>query len=111
MKRLNRFICILLILSMVCAMFSSCGKKEEQYDRGFSFNYGNPSASYYSSNWTYGSNAGTVDTSVAKNARAKYTKIKGNGKDTVTILVYMCGTDLESNGGMASYDLQEMAAA
>lgn len=31
--------------------------------------------------------------------------------DTVTIMVYMCGTDLESNYGMATSDLQEMASA
>ena len=31
--------------------------------------------------------------------------------DTVTVMVYMCGTDLESNYGMATSDLQEMAAA
>ena len=52
-----------------------------------------------------------VDTSVAAGSRAKYTAIKGNGSDTVTIMVYMCGTDLESKYGMASSDLGEMAAA
>ena len=44
-------------------------------------------------------NSGNVDNSVAKGSRAKYTTIKGNGDDTVTILVYMCGTDLESKHG------------
>lgn len=43
--------------------------------------------------------------------RERYTKLAGNGKDTVTIMVYMCGTDLESRSGMASADLQEMARA
>ena len=52
-----------------------------------------------------------LNTSVAPGSRAKYTELKGNGKDTVTILVYMCGTDLESRSGMASSDLQEMAQA
>lgn len=52
-----------------------------------------------------------IDTSVASGSRAKYTKIAGNGSDTVTIMVYMCGTDLESKHGMASNDLGEMAAA
>ena len=56
-------------------------------------------------------NEHTVDNSVAKGSRDKYTTIKGNGKDTVTILVYMCGTDLESKYGMATNDLQEMANA
>ena len=53
----------------------------------------------------------SLDTTVAKGSRAKYTKIKGNGKDTVTIMVYMCGTDLESKSGMASSDLKEMCNA
>ena len=53
----------------------------------------------------------TVNNEVAKGSRAKYTTIQGNGNDTVTILVYMCGTDLESKHGMASNDLQEMANA
>ncbi len=52
-----------------------------------------------------------VDTSVAPGSRAKYTQIAGNGNDAITMMVYMCGTDLESQHGMASSDLAEMAAA
>lgn len=52
-----------------------------------------------------------VDNTVVKGARAKRTTLKGNGKDEVTIMVYMCGTDLESKYGMASNDLGEMASA
>ncbi len=52
-----------------------------------------------------------VDTSVASGSRAKRTVIAGNGKDKVTIMVYMCGTDLESQNGMATSDLSEMAKA
>ena len=43
--------------------------------------------------------------------RAPYTTLKGNGKDTVTLMVYMCGTDLESRSAMGTRDLQEMLAA
>ena len=56
-------------------------------------------------------NSASLDESVAKGAREKYTVIKGNNKDTVTVLVYMCGTDLESQQGMATSDLKEMANA
>lgn len=52
-----------------------------------------------------------LDTSVARGARNKYTKILGNGRDVVTIMVYLCGTDLESKHGMATSDLQEMMKA
>ena len=58
------------------------------------------------------SSGGTAaDTTVSSKARAKYTKLAGKGKDTVTLMVYLCGTDLESRSGMATSDLKEMTAA
>ena len=72
---------------------------------------GGLSASSSSSGWTAKANTGTLNTSVAAGARAKRTEILGGGKDTVTIMVYMCGTDLESRSGMGTSDLQEMASA
>lgn len=57
------------------------------------------------------SNAGQLDSSVANGTRAKYTTIKGNGQDQITIMIYMCGTDLESKYGMATKDLKEMTRA
>ncbi len=64
-----------------------------------------------SSGWSKDPNTGTLDRTVASGSRSKYTNIRGNGNDTVTIMVYMCGTDLESQNGMASADLQEMLNA
>lgn len=55
--------------------------------------------------------SGKLDTSVAGGSRAKRTQILGNNRDTVTIMVYMCGTDLEFKYGMASADMEEMRAA
>lgn len=52
-----------------------------------------------------------ADTSVAKGSREKRTKILGNNQDKITIMVYMCGTDLESKYKMASSDIEEMKAA
>ena len=49
-----------------------------------------------------------VNPDVSKKARKKYTKLKGKGKDDVTIMIYMIGTDLESQNGMATSDLNEM---
>ncbi len=57
------------------------------------------------------SNVRKLNTSVASGSRAKYTSIKGNGNDTITLMIYMCGTDLESSYGMGSNDLREMASA
>ncbi len=64
-----------------------------------------------SSGWDNGSNLGPLDTSVAPGSRAKYTDILGGGEDELTIMVYLCGTDLESKYKMASMDLQEMINA
>ena len=47
----------------------------------------------------------------SNNARERYTKLVGNGDDQVTVMVYLCGTDLESEYGMATSDLKEMLAA
>ena len=64
-----------------------------------------------SSGWQSAANTGRLDSSVAPGAREKYTKLLGGGEDTATIMVYMCGTDLESRSGMGTADLQEMLDA
>ena len=38
-------------------------------------------------------------------------KLKGKGRDSVTVMVYMIGSDLESQSGMATADLNEMLYA
>ena len=64
-----------------------------------------------SSGWQSEANTGRLNTSVASGARAKYTTLLGDGRDTATIMVYMCGTDLESRSGMGTADLNEMLNA
>ena len=64
-----------------------------------------------STGWSGEDNRGRLDTSVAAEARPKRTALLGEGRDTATIMVYMCGTDLESRSGMGTADLQEMLAA
>lgn len=64
-----------------------------------------------SAGWSNAENTGRLDTTGAPGARAKRTNILGDGKDTVTLMVYMCGTDLESKYGMGTADLTEMANA
>ncbi|MBR0481194.1 MAG: peptidase C11 [Firmicutes bacterium] len=68
-------------------------------------------SSTISGGWSQNSNSGKLDTTVANGARAKYTKLKGNGKDTVTLMVYMCGADLESRSGLGTSDIVEMCNA
>ena len=64
-----------------------------------------------SNGWDDGSNTGALDTMVHGDAREKFTEIIGNGQDKVTLMVYLCGTDLESRSKMATSDLQEMIGA
>lgn len=47
--------------------------------------------------------------SITRKAKKELTSMGDSG--TWTIFVYMCGSDLESSGGMASMDIQEMLAA
>ena len=56
-------------------------------------------------------NYSQVNGQVAKGARSKYTALRGKGKDTVTLMVYMIGSDLESRSGMGTDDLNEMLYA
>ncbi len=51
-----------------------------------------------------------ADLSVSNEARERYTAFPQQNA-TMTVMVYMCGTDLESNYGMATSDLKEMIAA
>ncbi len=52
-----------------------------------------------------------VSSEVSSKARGKYTKLRGKGNDKVTVMVYICGSDLESEHGMATADLNEMLHA
>ncbi len=49
------------------------------------------------------------DRTVATAAREKFTDV--NSAQSVTVMVYICGADLESKSGMATADLEEMASA
>ncbi len=61
--------------------------------------------------YTNQSQNGQLNTNVSPDARARFTTIKGDGSDTMTIMVYMCGTDLESRSAMGTSDLNEMISA
>ena len=76
-----------------------------------SYNYNTGSTAVSANGWSSAKNTGTLDTSVAAGTPDKMTTILGNKKDVYTIMVYMCGTDLESKYGMATADMQEMLKA
>ena len=72
---------------------------------------GNLGGGSVSSGWDAQDNTQVLDNSVAPGARAKYTELLGGGRDEVTVMVYLCGTDLESRSQMATKELQEMLDA
>ncbi len=91
----------------LASLFGSLGSSAN-----FSAMSGGVSSGSSSSNgWAQAANTGKLNKNVDSGARAKYTKFLGGGKDTVTIMIYMCGTDLESRNGMATNDLVEMTKA
>ena len=54
---------------------------------------------------------GDIEAKVSNKIRDYYTNLQGNGRDKVTVMIYMCGADLESSYGLATADLNEMCAA
>ena len=64
-----------------------------------------------SSGWSAAPNTGVLNDAVSPAAREKFTVLRGGGEDTATVMVYLCGTDLESRRGMATADLNEMLDA
>ena len=72
--------------------------------------YSNPIAYTNTGHMGGGENPQPVqDISVA--LRDQFVTLKGDGTDTVTVMVYMNGSDLESKSGMATQDLSEMLNA
>ena len=95
--------------------YGSQGSQNQSYEQYPTFDLesllGTLGGGTVSTGWDSGSNTSSLDTTVASGARSKYTKLQGSGKDKMTIMVYLCGTDLESRSKMATSDLQEMLDA
>ena len=83
----------------------------QSFDYSSMFGGGSVSAQPSNAGWAAKNNTGVLNTKVSPAAKAKRTKIFGSGKDNATVMIYMCGTDLESRSGMATKDLQEMLNA
>lgn len=82
---------------------------------GYESNYKDESYYYNDSKDTQDSKQSqesyNITPTVKDTERDYYTTVKGNNKDTVTIMIYMCGTDLESQYGLATADLVEITKA
>lgn len=107
-------IMIIIALAVVVGGFfllRRCGGSSVQNHGAENLFSSYPTATEQSSDWIEKANTGVLDTSVADGARDKFTVLKGDGSDRATVMVYLCGTDLESKHGMATSDLKEMYGA
>jgi len=109
LRRLLLIVIVVILAFLVLRWFlRSTGGME-----GLLADYGqqDPSLSYSQQQPAAVSANAVLNTEVSNLARDKRTRILGNGNDTFTIMVYMCGSDLESQSSMATSDLQEMLNA
>ncbi len=99
---------LIVIVLIAIFIFKSCGADNilDNVTSGGNTSISDINGGNYSDNYK-----GSVNYNVAAGSRAKRTSIVGSNGDDVTVMVYMCGTDLESKYGMASADMEEMRAA
>lgn len=90
---------------------TSSSSQNDTQNSYYEYIMGNLGSGSVSAGWDAQNNTQVLNTSVAAGAREKYTEILGDGSDKVTLMVYLCGTDLESRSQMATKDLQEMLNA
>jgi len=95
---------IYFIVSSLVKFFSKVSDKVESTVSSITNNY----VLNHQTNYETNTDSDNSEVIVSENVRDKYTKILGNGNDEVTVMVYMIGTDLESNYGMATKDINEM---
>ena len=99
LKIVLTFVIFFLIFSAIKSIFNTSDESND-----------NTNPYYENHEQTYISNVenNNVNYDVANGVRNKYTKIIGDGKDEVTIMFYMIGTDLQSQYGMAIKDIYEL---
>lgn len=101
-NKLKIFVMVIVAYFLISTLLSLFNKTEE--------NISNTNNYIENHNVTYDSETSdeNVDNEIINGVRKKYTTIKGNGEDDVTVMVYMIGTDLESQYGMATKDVYEL---
>lgn len=120
MKKIFKFVSIVCTL-LVIAFVVYCFIPEDDYDYDYSDDYSyddnqystsNPSSSQVDREYDFEAFSAAKDELISQGlVRSPLVELKGNGEDQVTILVYMNGSDLESDYSEATTDLSEMVAA
>lgn len=115
MGKLLKLLCLTLMVLLSCVMLGGCGGDDD--------NKAKPKKENKQSTATF-SNKGMKDPDEVKikvkdgrvvtlNNQSPYNfrGAQANPKKPFTLMVYVCGTDLEEEGGCASGDIREMAAS
>ncbi len=102
---LKKVISFLIVLLMFFS-FTACDFYDSE-DKDFASQDTTADASALYSSTT----SSTVALSPAATGRSPRVTPIGNGEDQITVMVYMCGSDLESEDGSATADINEMLYA
>lgn len=97
---MTKKITALILALLMLASFAACSASEEE-----------PLATAAEETTQPAAETATVDSTPAQTGRAPRVTPLGNGDDQVTVMIYMCGSDLESDGGAATADINEMLYA
>lgn len=111
---LKKLLCVSLSVILCCNMGGCMGVLPEgifEQDNSYAqdnWQYSDPQQNA----WESPENTTARETAIKNGAvREKFITPIGNNQDKVTVMIYMCGSDLESEDGTATLDLREMMSA
>lgn len=104
MKRLYRYIELLIISVLTICLFSMCTNNKRTMEEN--------AVVQIEEDIKETDETVEVEENVVQSLKREHrTNIKGNNEDVVTLMIYMCGSDLESKYGTASVDINEILSA
>ncbi len=123
-KILIFIVVIILIIVLIVCCSKSCGGKSNNsshnqqqnteaeqilthYSQPEGYSWADYASGYHTDEWE--DNTGVINTS--SSGLQMDTVLNGDGTDVATVMVYMCGSDLETEAGAATADIKEMLAA
>lgn len=113
---LKKLLLIIGVVLLIIFLLKTCSGGMGGDMSDFSSDSYNDYTGFSDSSINFGTTSDDADTSYSKpdmtvSSLAREKRYVPGKNDTVTVMVYLCGTDLESGYGMATSDLQEMMKA
>ena len=108
MKKTVLALLLAFMLALMLFTLAACGSAETSADAAA---YGADATAETGEVGASGDTTQTAEAAVAGDKRDYRVTPVGNGEDVVTIMIYMCGSDLESDGGAATADINEILYA